>query len=262
MIRPTGERQQVRSKCGYRQCQSSQRSRIPRKTTRFNGNPASSKVSEDRLHEPRLHCSTAQKWLQSPEKRNTALPNDAIAINAGIRYRWRFRIPVLLVSLSIDLFPLQSKLKCSNHGTCDVSDNIRPHSISNTSIDTRRVKMKRLHWLLAGSCAALLAACSNPVPFGTPEDLARMKQDLNLAYLPSTVLPLKWAYFDYGVQQEGVDTVDTLALVQPGLLTLVGYENGHYVRQAEITSASTDCMYIFKGDVSAQPVWLLPLTEN
>ncbi len=32
-------------------------------------------------------ASTAQKWLQSPEKRNTALLNDAIAINASIGYR-------------------------------------------------------------------------------------------------------------------------------------------------------------------------------
>jgi hypothetical protein len=85
--------------------------------------------------------------------------------------------------------------------------------------------MKRLHWLLAGSCAALLAACSNPVPFGTPEDLARMKQDLNLAYLPSTVLPLKWAYFDYGVQQEGVDTMayQPTGITERKLVMMTGY---------------------------------------
>ncbi|MFJ3522662.1 hypothetical protein ACIPO9_09280 [Pseudomonas sp. NPDC090203] len=117
--------------------------------------------------------------------------------------------------------------------------------------------MKRLNALLAGSCAALIAACSSTGPYQTPEDLARMKQDLKLEHAPTGVLPLKWSYFDYGIQQEGVDTVDALALVQPGLLTLVGYEKGHYVRQAEFASSSTDCMYIFKGDVSAQPVWLL-----
>ncbi|MBU6956942.1 hypothetical protein KRR23_04180 [Pseudomonas sp. CVAP len=117
--------------------------------------------------------------------------------------------------------------------------------------------MKLLNMLLAGSCAALIAACSSVVPYESPEDLARMKQDLHLEHLPPGMLPLKWSYFEYGVQKEGMDTVDTLALVQPGLLTLVGYEKGHYVRQAEFTSASTDCMYIFNGDVSAQPVWLL-----
>lgn len=117
--------------------------------------------------------------------------------------------------------------------------------------------MKRLNVLLAASCAALMAACSSTVPYQSPEDLVRMKQDLNVEHLPSAMVPLKWSYFDYGVQKEGVDTVDTLALVQPGLLTLVGYEKGHYVRQAEFTSASIDCMYIFKGDVSSQPVWLL-----
>ncbi|SDB27720.1 hypothetical protein SAMN03159382_02332 [Pseudomonas sp. NFACC23-1] len=115
-----------------------------------------------------------------------------------------------------------------------------------------------LKLLLAGSCAALIAACSNSIPFGLPEDLALMKQDLHLEHLPSGMVPLKWSYFDYGVQKEGMNTVvDSLALVQPGLLTLVGYEKGHYIRQAEFTSASTDCMYIFNGDVSAQPVWLL-----
>ncbi|PHN20465.1 hypothetical protein [Pseudomonas sp. ICMP 561] len=117
--------------------------------------------------------------------------------------------------------------------------------------------MKLLNVLLAGSCAALMAACGSTVPYSSPEDLARMKQDLNMEHLPSGMLPLKWSYFEYGVQKEGLDTVDSLALVKPGLLTLVGYEKGHYFRQAEFTSASIDCMYIFKGDVSAQPVWLL-----
>lgn len=117
--------------------------------------------------------------------------------------------------------------------------------------------MKLVSMLLIGSSAALIAACSSPVPYERPEDVARMKQDLHLEHLPSGMLPLKWAYFKYGVQNEGADTVDALALVQPGLLTLVGYEQGHYVRQAEFTSAATDCMYIFNGDVSAQPVWLL-----
>lgn len=124
-------------------------------------------------------------------------------------------------------------------------------------LNTWRVTVKLLNMLLAGSSAALIAACSSAVPYESPEDLVRMKQDLHLEHLPSGMLPLKWSYFEYGVQKEGMDTVDALALVQPGLLTLVGYEKGHYVRQAEFTSASTDCMYIFNGDVSAQPVWLL-----
>jgi len=117
--------------------------------------------------------------------------------------------------------------------------------------------VKRLNMLLAGICVALIAACSSTVPYESPEDLARMKQDLHLEHLPPGMLPLKWSYFEYGVQEEGMATVDTLALVQPGLLTLVGYEKGHYFRQAEFTGATTDCMYIFNGDVSAQPVWLL-----
>lgn len=116
--------------------------------------------------------------------------------------------------------------------------------------------MKFFYILLAGGCAALLAACS-PIPYQSPEDLALMKRDLQLQHLPPGMLPLKWSYFEYGVQKDGVDTKDALALVQPGLLTLVGYEKGHYFRQAEFTSASTDCMYIFSGDVSAEPVWLL-----
>ncbi|MGE7992507.1 hypothetical protein ACQKPE_16000 [Pseudomonas sp. NPDC089554] len=117
--------------------------------------------------------------------------------------------------------------------------------------------MKFPRILLAGACAALIAACGTPVPYQAPEDLMLMKQDLQLEHLPPSMFPLKWSYFEYGVQKEGVDTKDALALVQPGLLTLVGYEKGHYFRQAVFTSASTDCVYIFSGDVSAEPVWLL-----
>ena len=87
----------------------------------------------------------------------------------------------------------------------------------------------------------------------------RIQQDLGLEQPPSmsVLIPLRWTLFDYGIANEGGDTVSTVALVQPGLLTLLGYENGHYVRQAEFTSASTDCLYIFKGASSAQPLWLL-----
>jgi len=104
-----------------------------------------------------------------------------------------------------------------------------------------------------------MTACSVPVPFGSPEDRVRIQQDLGLEQPPSmsVLIPLKWTLFDYGVEQKVPPAADTVALVQPGVLTLIGYENGHYTREAEFPSASVDCLYIFKGPSSAQPLWLL-----
>ncbi|KTC54494.1 hypothetical protein AO262_26650 [Pseudomonas fluorescens ABAC62] len=104
-------------------------------------------------------------------------------------------------------------------------------------------------------CLAVLAGCQG-VPYRGAEDQARINADLKLGATPSQFIPLRWAYSDYGVQNGG-QPQDAVAVVQPGLITLVGYEGGRYVRQASLPLAAVDCAYIFESEGSDRPVWLL-----
>lgn len=104
-------------------------------------------------------------------------------------------------------------------------------------------------------CLAALAGCQG-VPYRGAEDQARINNDLALAATPAQFIPLRWAYSNYGVQ-DGVQTEDAVAVVQPGLVTLVGYEGGHYVRKASFPAATVDCAYVFDSESSNRPVWLL-----
>ena len=104
-------------------------------------------------------------------------------------------------------------------------------------------------------CLAALAGCQG-VPYRGAEDQARINHDLALAATPAQFIPLRWAYSNYGVQ-DGVQTEDAIAVVQPGLVTLVGYEGGHYVRKASFPAAAVDCAYVFESEHSDRPVWLL-----
>ncbi|MEX5552025.1 hypothetical protein [Pseudomonas pergaminensis] len=104
-------------------------------------------------------------------------------------------------------------------------------------------------------CLATLAGCQG-VPYRGAEDQARINADLKLGATPSQFIPLRWAYSDYGIQS-GTQTKDAVAVVQPGRVTLVGYEGGHYVNQASFPVASVDCAYIFESEGSDRPVWLL-----
>ncbi len=116
-------------------------------------------------------------------------------------------------------------------------------------------KQQMLHRAFILLCLAVLAGCQG-VPYRGAEDQARINADLKLGAAPSQFIPLRWAYSDYGVQNGG-QTQDAIAVVQPGLVTLVGYEGGHYVSQASLPLAAVDCAYIFDSEASDRPVWLL-----
>ncbi|WLH79552.1 hypothetical protein PSH81_00850 [Pseudomonas sp. FP2335] len=104
-------------------------------------------------------------------------------------------------------------------------------------------------------CLAALAGCQG-VPYRGAEDQARINNDLALGATAAQFIPLRWAYSNYGIQN-GVQTEDAIAVVQPGLVTLVGYESGHYVRKASFPAAAVDCAYVFESEHSDRPVWLL-----
>ena len=104
-------------------------------------------------------------------------------------------------------------------------------------------------------CLAALAGCQG-LPYRGAEDQARITADLKLAATPAEFTRLRWAYTNYGVMK-GEQTDDAIAVVQPGLITLVGYAGGHYVRQASFPVATVDCAYIFDGETSDRPIWLL-----
>lgn len=102
----------------------------------------------------------------------------------------------------------------------------------------------------------VLGACST-IPYQSPGDLARMKADLGLDVTPRGAMPVRWSWFSYGVQKEGLITEESVAIVQPGSLLLVGYESGHYVRRADIPGSTVDCVYVFRGVMSSEPIWLM-----
>lgn len=104
-------------------------------------------------------------------------------------------------------------------------------------------------------CLVALAGCQG-VPYRGAEDQARINNDLALGATAAQFIPLRWAYSNYGIQN-GVQTEDAIAVVQPGLVTLVGYEGGHYVRKASFPAAAVDCAYVFESEHSDRPVWLL-----
>jgi hypothetical protein len=104
-------------------------------------------------------------------------------------------------------------------------------------------------------CLTALAGCQG-LPYRGAEDQARIRADLALEATPAEFTRLRWAYTNYGVQ-EGGQTKDAIAVVQPGLVTLVGYESGRYVRQASFPAAVVDCAYIFESQTSDRPIWLL-----
>lgn len=110
--------------------------------------------------------------------------------------------------------------------------------------------------LLFGAVTVVLNACS-AIPYQSPEDLARMKADLGLDAMPRGAMPVRWSWFNYGVLKDGVITEESVAIVQPGSLVLVGYESGHYVRRADIPSSTVDCVYVFRGVISSEPIWLM-----
>ncbi|PIB43203.1 hypothetical protein AOA57_24685, partial [Pseudomonas sp. 2588-5] len=64
-------------------------------------------------------------------------------------------------------------------------------------------------------CLTALAGCQG-LPYRGAEDQARIRADLALEATPAEFTRLRWAYTNYGVQ-EGGQTKDAIAVVQPGL---------------------------------------------